>query len=789
MVNDLPASNARPAIDSPLLARSLDSPEGTPMREELVARQATPAILVSLWLLVLPFPAGAQQPSAKQTQFFENQVRPVLAKNCFRCHGPEKQRSGLRLDSRSGALTGGESGPAVVPGKPDDSPMIKAVNYRDLEMPPGKRLGKQEVAALTEWVKMGAPWPGGGNAEAQAPRKQGLKITDEDRNYWAFQPVTRPMVPPVAGNRSANPIDPFIAHKLSEKGLKLSPPASKRDLIRRATFDLLGLPPTPEEIDAFVADPSPNAYELLIDRLLARPQYGERWGRHWLDVVRYAQTDGYERDDEKPEAWRYRDYVIKAFNEDLPYDRFIKEQLAGDELSPVTDASLTATAFYRLGVWDDEPDDKRQAEFDDLDEMLTTTSNAFLGVTLGCARCHDHKFDPISQEDYYSMLSFLRNIKPYAYPAKNDDDPIFVKLAGGGRTLAVREFGPMARPTHVLTRGNAATPGKEVAPRFVQVLCKSAEAAIPVIPKAAPKAKSAGRRRVLASWIASRDNPLTARVMVNRLWHYHFGRGIVATPSDFGHTGTPPTHPQLLDWLAYEFVDGGWKLKRLHKLIMLSDTYRQASRVANDTALAVDPGNTLLWRQNLRRLEAEAIRDSMLAVSGQLNPKMGGHSVFPELSREVLSTQSRPGSGWKISTKEEQARRSVYVFVKRTLAVPLLETFDAASPDSSTAARATTTIAPQALLLLNSEFMDEQATAFAQRVLRECGSNPSANVERMFRLALGRPPAPEELQIALAYIERLRPHPPSPRGDSDYRRALGQLAKVVLNLNEVIYVD
>jgi hypothetical protein len=766
--------------------------------------------LPALWLVLFTNPAAAQLATPAQIQFFENQVRPILANNCFRCHGPEKQRSNLRLDSRAAMLTGGDNGPAVVPGNPNESPMIKAVNYRDLEMPPGKRLGKKDVAALTEWVKMGAPWPGSGQPEVQAPRPQGIKITDEDRKFWSFQPNTRPVPPLRAGNLDENPIDVFIAGKLQEKGLDFAPPATKQELIRRAYFDLIGLPPTPEDVDAFVADSSPGAYARLIDRLLAMPQYGERWARHWLDVVRFAQTNGYERDSEKPEAWRYRDYVIRAFNDDKPYDRFVREQLAGDELSPASDDALTATAFYRLGVWDDEPDDKRQAVFDELDDMLSTTSTAFLGLTLGCARCHDHKFDPISQDDYYSMLAFLHNIRPYSNPSKRGDDSMFVKLAAGGRTLAAREFGAMPRTTRVLVRGSAAMPAREMSPRFIAVcaamparemsprfiavLCKSDSTATPRITPA-PAAKTTGRRAVLVQWIASRDNPLTARVLVNRLWHYHFGRGLVATPSDFGHTGNPPTHPELLDWLASEFIDGGWKLKRMHRLIMLSRTYQQSSHISNDRAVVIDPDNTLLWRQNLRRLEAEAIRDAILAVSGQLNLKMGGRGVFPTLSREVLSTQSHPGLGWDTSSKEEQARRSVYIFVKRTLGVPLLETFDMASADTPTAARTTTTIAPQALLLLNSSFVEEQCAALADRLLSEGGPDPERNVQRLFRLALGRLPNSSEATIALSYLERTR-HDALPAAGklpqddaSCYCRALAMLAKVVLNLNEMVYVD
>jgi hypothetical protein len=749
-----------------------------------------PRFVLVLVLLMAALPARAQDrpPSPAQAQFFEAHIRPLLANNCFKCHGPSKQRGSLRLDSRATILQGGASGPAVVPGKPLESLLIRAVHYQDLEMPPGKKLASRDVALLEEWVKMGAPWPGATAVVAAGPRKEGLQVTAQDRQAWAFQPVTRPAVPRPMGPGAANPIDAFVLEKLKTRGLTLSPPASKRELIRRAYFDLIGLPPPPEAVDAFLADPAPDAYERLLDRLLASPQYGERWGRHWLDVARFAQTSGYERDDEKPDAWRYRDYVIRAFNEDRPYDQFVREQVAGDELDRVTDDSLIATAFYHLGVWDDEPDDARQAEFDDLDDMLSVTATAFLGITLGCARCHDHKFDPIPQEDYYSMLAFLRNVRIYQKPGKGAEKANFASLRGGGRTLAIHEHGPVAKATHVLIRGSAATPGKEVQPRFIQVLCPSAVAARPPQPKQSPSARTTGRRKVLAEWIASPRNPLTARVIVNRLWHHHFGRGIVATPSDFGKTGLPPTHPELLDWLASELVAGGWRLKRLHKLIMLSETYRQLSRARNDRGVAIDPGNTLLWRQNLRRLEAEAIRDTMLAVSGRLNLQMGGRGIFPTLAKEVLATQSKPGYGWGKSSKAEEGRRSVYIFVKRTLGVPFLEAFDQASPDTPTAARPTTTIAPQALILLNSAFLNEQAQACADRLLREGGAEPSANVERLLRLALGRPPDAEEARTALAYLDRVQAQLAT-AGAGRYREALAMLCRVVLNLNELVYVD
>jgi hypothetical protein len=751
-----------------------------------------PVLVLAVLLTSLPARAAEPAPNPAQVRFFENKVRPLLVKNCQRCHGPTRKRGKLRLDSRAAILQGGDSGPAIVPGKPRESLLVKAINYTDLEMPPGKRLGRREVAILTEWVQIGAPWPGAAAAPAP-PRKDGFRLTAAARKWWSFRPVARPAVPARKHPAIRNPIDAFVLARLQARGLSFSPPAPKRELIRRAYFDLLGLPPSPEDVDSFVADRRPDAYERLLDRLLASPQYGERWGRHWLDLVRFAQTNGYERDGEKPHVWRYRDYVIRALNQDKPYNQFVREQLAGDELERATDDSLTATAFYRLGVWDDEPDDVRQSEFDDLDDMLSTTGSVFLGLTLGCARCHDHKFDPLGQEDYYAMLAFLRNVSPYVYPHRDKKGPALTSLSAGGKTLAVRERGPRPLPTHLLARGSAATPGKVVQPRFVRVLCPTDGAATPRLPQPGPKARSTGRRRALAEWIANKDNPLTARVMANRLWHHHFGRGIVPTPSDLGKTGLPPTHPELLDWLASELVAGGWRLKRLHRLIMLSHTYRQSSRTTHPRAVRLDPGNTLLWRQNLRRLEAEAIRDAVLAVSGQLNLRMGGRGIFPALPREVLSTQSRPGAGWGRSTPRERGRRSVYIFSKRTLGVPLLEVFDQASPDKSIAARTTTTIAPQALILLNSAFMDEQANAFAARLLRESGTRPRANVERAFRVALARRPAPQEARIALAYLDRrhrsARADASRPAQAVAYRRALAELCKVVLNLNEMVYVD
>jgi hypothetical protein len=754
---------------------------------------------LTIWVMAVPSHAieATATPQPAQIAFFESKIRPLLANNCYKCHGEAKQESGLRLDSRAAALAGGDSGPAIAPGKPEESVIVRAVRYQDLEMPPTGKLKEQDVASLVEWIKMGAPWPASSGDTGPAVRKGELQITAEDRQWWSFQPIGQNALPsPTAWTNGA--IDTFVLQRLQPAGLSPNPEATRRELMRRASFDLVGLPPSMDEVRAFEADQTPDAFERVIDRLLASPRYGERWGRHWLDLVRFAQTNGYERDDEKPLAWRYRDYVIRALNRDKPYDQFVREHLAGDELAAVTDDSISATAFYRLGVWDDEPDDKRMAEFEELDDIVSTTGSTFLGLTIGCARCHDHKFDPISQEDYYSTLAFVRNISLYGNDksethSQPNREGIFASLpSGAGNTLAVRQR-MRTSPTNVLPRGNAALPSKAVQPRFLRVLSPAGGDSQQVSVRRPPEPDTPptfGLRRTLADWIASPANPLTARVIVNRLWHYHFGRGIVATPSDFGRTGQKPSHPELLDHLAGELVYGGWELKRMHLRIMSSGTYRQSSSIAAESPGSQrDPDNTLLWRQNLRRLEAEAIRDAILSTSGRLNLAMGGRGVFPTLPREVLATQSRPGLGWdNRAPAAQQSRRSVYIFVKRTLGVPFLETFDVASPDKSIPARATTTIAPQALILLNSGLIDEQAAAMAARLAREAGSDPRARIVRAFELAVNRAPTDDELDTAVAFLRR---NESSGQTSEHSTNAVGwtSFCKLVLNLNEFVYVD
>jgi hypothetical protein len=694
-----------------------------------------------------------------------------------------------------------------------------------------------------------------------------------------------------------NPIDAFVLQKLRENGLTPAPETDRRTLIRRLSFDLVGLPPTPAEVAAFEHDHAPDAYERLVDHLLASPHYGERWARHWLDLVRFAETHGYERDDPKPHAWRYRDWVIAALNRDLPYDRFVVEQLAGDELPDASPETLTATGLYRLGLIDDEPADSLMDRFDQLDDMVRTVGTTMLGLTMHCARCHDHKFDPISQADYYRMVAFFAPGKPYA---RYDENSILVGLASPSerarfqaetadidrriasleqildrlltpyrqalrderirklpdfdndtiaaiqtpadrrdpyqldrfravarllrilpkdvqarltpedrdrkadleqriqqlqrarpqplpQALGLVDAGAMASPTKILIRGDAHRPGQEVQPAFPS----SIDPVPPVIRPPGGK-PTTGRRLALARWIARSDNPLTARVMVNRLWQHHFGRGLVGTPSDFGNMGEEPSHPELLDWLASEFVARGWSLKAMHRLMVTSSTYRQSGQW-NERAARIDPGDAWLWRMAPRRLEAEPIRDAILAVSGVLNSEIGGPSVRPRIDQVVLAGQSRPGNGWKVSEPHDANRRSVYVYVKRTLALPELELLDAADNNEPCSRRSVTTTAPQALMLLNGTFLNDQAGHFAERLLREVGDAPAAQVERAFQLALARPPSTTEQNDSLEFLDamanRVALRPRSEDRSQPGREALRALCLVLLNTNEFVTVD
>jgi hypothetical protein len=729
------------------------------------------AVAVSLLGRSARIPAQAQ---AEQVSFFEKEVRPILKANCFRCHGDGKARSGLSLATRAGVLKGGDRGPAVSLERPEESVLLKAVQHRDgLEMPPDRKLKPAEIAALTKWVKSGLPYPDDGAAVASGPGPKGLRVTEADRQYWAYRPLRRPDLPTVK-NASwvRNPIDAFILAKLEAKALSPSPEAERRALARRVYYDLTGLPPAPAELDAFVNDRAPDAYEQLLDRLLASPRYGEKWARHWLDLVRYGETNGFEFDRVKPFVWRYRDYVIDAFNRDLPYDQFVREQIAGDQLAAVTPRTLTATGYYLLGQWDDGAADRLLQRYEALDSIVSTTGQVFLGMSLGCVRCHDHKRDPIPHKDYYRLLAFFHNITNLSGRSGRRVQPAGPDAGQG--VLSVNESG--SAPTYVLLRGNPRTQGDLVEAGFPEVLAdRSGRGAAPAAPK--------GSRLALANWLTDPANPLTLRVMVNRLWQHHFGRGIVPTPNDFGKLGEPPTHPELLDWLASEFVAGGWQVKRMHRLLMTSSAYRMSVR-GNERALQLDPANRLFWRFNLRRLSAEEVRDSMLAVSGKLNLKMGGPSIYPPIPREVLAGQSRPGAGWKTSAPDEAARRSVYIHVKRSLLVPLLAQFDLADTDSSCPVRFTTTVSTQALGLLNGEFSSEQAAAFARRLMQEAPTGLEAQVRLAIRLTTGRVPAAGEVTDDVAFVHSLRQT--NRLGEEE---ALRFYSLMLLNANEFIYLE
>ena len=809
------------------------------------------------------------QLSAEQVKFYIDKVQPILLNNCYACHGPGSGVKGnLFLGNRKDILSGGDSGAAAIPGKADESLIIQAMNYDGYEMPPKGKLPQDQIDTIAKWINDGLPIPP--DQEQARPEQHAspykTEVNEETKGFWHHQQVQAPKIPNVKNKKwITNPIDNFILSELESAGITPASPADKAHLVRRAYYDLTGLPPTLPQVEAFVNDKDPKAYERLLDTLLASPQYGEKWGRHWLDLVRYAETNSYERDGTKPFAWRFRDYVIKSFNEDKPYDQFIKEQLAGDEFAQLTEDSITATGYYRLGIWDDEPVSQKQALYDDLDDIIATTSQVFLGLTMNCARCHDHKLDPIPQKDYYRFLAFFSGFRRYGVrghdtvesasvgpiavnadaatqaemrrqmdlelrgldgrinnvnnrlqglmtpPEKEDFKAIEVrvdiakKYIGKGlsqqlvkeyeeavnrrkvildtrpdeiaKTLVIKEVGAQARETFVLIRGNANAESDKVEPGFPSVLSPPEPEIAP-----SPHGNSSGRRTALANWIASPENPLTARVMANRLWQHHFGVGIVETSNNFGAGGLDPTHPELLDYLATELVDGGWKLKRMHKLLMLSSTYRLSSST-NKSGLEKDPANRLIWHFNPRRLSSEELRDSILAANGSLNLRMGGPSFYPIIPAEILHGQSRPGAGWGNSSDEDRARRAIYIFVKRSLVEPLMADFDFADVDSSCPVRFTTTQPTQSLNLMNSEFTNRQAANFANFLKQQSPDDLAAQVKLGLAQTTQRQPSEADIQRGINLIKELKGLGVS---DDD---ALKYFCLVTYNLNEFLYID
>jgi mono/diheme cytochrome c family protein len=833
--------------------------------------QSAAALAVVLGLFEPSVAAGAEpaaQPqfTAQQLEFFEREVKPILVASCVRCHGAEKKlKGGLDLSKRDGLLKGGDDGPVISLEQPQESLLLAAINYQSYEMPPNGKLPQAQIDILTRWVKAGAPWP---DAERGIVVRHGPPVVDEAaRQFWSFRPVVRPAIPAVKDKAWVrNPIDAFVLAKLEEKGLQPAPPADEAALVRRASYAVTGLPPSAGDEETRRGGERERNYEALVDGLLASRHYGEHWGRHWLDLVRYAETNSFERDNPKPFAWRYRDYVIRSWNEDKPYDQFIREQLAGDELDQVTPETIIATGYYRLGLWDDEPADPLLAYYDGLDDIVATTGQAFLALTVNCARCHDHKIDPFPQRDYYRLLAFFHGIKHYGERsdetvaanslrsiatseeqsqfrevlAEHDrrvaalaeklraiDEPIQQKLVGGerddfkhprsrlpilkehiGELLSQAEFDDYAelrrqwdrlqrerpkaaeqalavkedaepRETFILLRGNPQNKGDAVEPGFPSVLGVDGSAR-----KAERAGESSGRRRVLAEWIASSQNQLTARVLVNRLWQYTMGRGIVPSSSNFGYQGTPPTQPELLDWLASEFVAGGMKAKPILRLILTSNTFRMSGQVSAEAA-KLDPENDLFSHFDLRRLSGEEIRDSVLAVSGNLNlQKREGPSVYPPIPAEVLAGQSRPGYGWTTSSNQDAAARSVFVHVKRSLALPILASFDSPDPDAPCPVRFTTTQPTQALGMLNSEFLNLQAAVFAKTTLAKAGSDPAAQVRFILQRVLQRTPTETEITRGVTFLAAAQNSEKASAEES-----LRRFCLLALNLNEFIYLE
>lgn len=720
---------------------------------------------------MLTVSAATEQLTQAQTEFFENKIRPLLVTECYKCHSQQapKLKGGLSLESRDGWLKGGDTGPAIVPGKPDASLLIKAVRYtdEDLQMPPkGKKLSDEQIADLENWVKMGAPDP-----------RTGMTIAAKSpRDHWAFKPVKDPPIPQVQDtNWVKTPIDAFILARLEEKGGKPNPPADKRTLIRRATFDLIGLPPTMEEVNDFLNDNSPDAFAKVVDRLMASPHYGERWGRFWLDVARYSDTKGdvqrNKEDYRYPFAWTYRDYVIRSFNEDKPFNRFIMEQIAADKLAASSSdkSMLAAMGFLTVG------ERFYGRESDIINDRIDVVTKGFLGLTVTCARCHDHKFDPIPTKDYYSLygifascaeplqepiigqvltgstnyidyyrkhqalrnkLSVLegekrdnRGNKQKIKDIQNQEGQIRTEMVdleldhpdAPARAMILVDS-PKPKDSPVFIHGDAGDRGPVVPREFLQVLSPA---------NRIPFRDGSGRYE-LAIGVASPNNPLTARVIVNRIWLHHFGAGIVTTPDDFGNQSTPPSHPELLDYLASRFIEGGWSIKKMHRLIMLSSVY-QESADDNPRFAQVDPENRLLWRANIRRMDFEEVRDSLLAIGGKLDETMYGRPV-------------------NLGSYPYSARRTIYGFIDRRNLPELYNQFDFANPDVETGKRYETIVPQQSLFLMNSPLVIEQARNLVARPDFKALTTDEDRVKLLYELIYQRDPKPVEAQLGLSFI-------------------------------------
>jgi cytochrome c553 len=747
-----------------------------------------PAICCLVVVLAAAVPARAGDDGIK---LFTDQVRPLLLDQCVKCHGGEKIKGELDMTTREGLLHPGENGPAIVPGKSRESRLMKLIRHADDPHMPEKKpkLSDESIEYVARWIDAGAQYDKPLISKS-AIAKGHATVTPEDKKYWAFVPLNHSPTPTIKDEAwCRTPIDHFILSALEAKGIAPNPTAEKRKLIRRASLDLIGLPPTPQEVQAFLQDESPHAYENLVDRLLASPHFGERWARHWLDVARFAESHGYEQDYDRPYAYHYRDFVIRAFNDDLPYDTFVKWQLAGDELKPNDYLALAATGFLGAGTHATQitANQAEKERYDELDDIANTTGTAFLGLTVGCARCHDHKFDPIPSKDYYRLISTftttVRGVVVYEegkpprpqpttqpdghYPATRPSATYMMVCGEGIPAVRCHTQGPDFYPkTYFCKRGDVNQKEGEANQGFLTVLENSADGEKHWEVEPPPGAKTSYRRTTLANWITDTEQGaghLLARVIVNRLWQHHFGRGFVATPNDFGVQGEKPTHPELLDYLASELLRNGWRLKPIHRLIMTSSVYMQ-DNAWDEARNAADPDNLLLWRRAPQRLEAEAIRDSMLAVSGKLDSTMYG-----------------PGT-----LDEGMNRRSIYFFVKRSRIIPLMLLFDAPNALTGMGSRATTTVAPQALVLMNNPQVQGYAKAFAERL---AGKPAEDAVRAAYEMAFCREPKPDELADAVTFLrDQAAQYQSAGRADAA-TAAMHDFCQALLSLNEFVYVD
>ena len=704
---------------------------------------ATIAAVITFLLIAMNSDALAQD-----VPDFESDVAPVLTRRCLECHKAVDPVGGFSLGSAAGVAKGGESGVVVKPGSAADSVLFQRVNAG--EMPPAhhgesRKLPAGEIDIIRRWIDAGAVFP----AARQLDLFEHTTDVRGGRDWWSFQPL-KSVVPPVIADlpADANPIDSFIAAQLIVPGLTSAPRAEPRDLVRRLHWTVTGLPPSPDAASTLALNPSPTAYSELVDTLLASPQFGERWARHWLDVARFAETSGYERDQTKPFAWKYRDWVVSAFNNDMPYDRFIREQLAGDEIPDRSEQSVIATGFLRLGTWNDEPNDPEDYQYERLEDLVHATSTAFLGITTKCARCHDHKFDPIPQVDYYRMAAVFW---PGPIGARDRE------LVGGPSTdelgfpdvLGWTDISKSPSPLHALKNGERAQPMQVVS--AAAMTCVASE--FSEFATAGADTRTAGLRLQLADWIASPRNPLTARVIVNRIWQHHFAEGLVRSSNNFGFTGDKPTHPELLDWLANELIRSNWSLKHIHRLILTSATWQQASlHPRQDEYAQKDSANRWLWRAHRRRLDAESLRDALLDASGELDLKVGGPSFYPTISADALEGLSRKTAAWTASPVCEQNRRSLYMFTQRSLLTPMMTTFDQCDTTLPCGQRDVTIVAPQALTLLNNEFVHARTASVAAKLMEDEFLPASSRIDRAWRAILKRSPTDEEDRMAVGHI-------------------------------------